>query len=189
MPLYSKLVENELAALIKQGDEAAFAEIYDRYWEELLRSAYRILRDKEACMDVLQEVFVWYWTHRENLVLNSVKAYLLIAVKYQIANYLRKAKVRLQYIKNIELLGVEKMFEEDLLEIKEFKAMLEHFTAELPERCREVFNLSRNQHLTNKEIATKLGISEKTVEMQITIALKRLRLRLDSYSAFIFFLL
>jgi RNA polymerase sigma-70 factor (ECF subfamily) len=186
MSLYRKLSDNELTALIKAGDVAAFTEIYDRYWEELLHSAYRVLKEKDACMDVLQEVFVWYWTHRENLLLNSVKAYLLVAVKYQVANYIRSAKVRLKYVQKTELLEIEQYYEEDLIEVKEFKAMLAHFTADLPARCREVFNLSRNEHLTNKEIANKLGISEKTVEMQITIALKRLRFRLGKYSAFLF---
>jgi RNA polymerase sigma-70 factor (ECF subfamily) len=189
MSLYSKYNDTELVLLIREGNADAFAEIYNRHWEELLRSAYRILREKDACMDVLQEVFVWYWTHRDSLILNSVKAYLHVAVKFQVANYIRRAKVRDRYVQKTELLQLEESHDENLLELKEFKAMLAGFTADLPDRCREVFHLSRNEHFSNKEIASKLGISEKTVEMQITIALKRLRLQIDKHSAFLFFFL
>ena len=186
--MYNKLSDVELTALLKEGDHAAFTEIYERYWEELLRSAHRILKDREACMDVLQEVFVWFWTHREDLVLNSVKAYLLTAVKYQVANFIRSAKVREAYVQRTEMLVVGESYEDDILEVKELKAMIAGITADLPEKCREVFRLSRDEHLSNKEIASKLGISEKTVEMQITIALKRLRTQIKSHSAFhIFF--
>lgn len=189
MSLYSKYNDIELVLLIREGNADAFAEIYNRHWEELLRSAYRILKEKDACMDVLQEVFVWYWTHRDSLILNSVKAYLHVAVKFQVANYIRRAKVRDRYVQKTELLQMEESHDENLLELKEFKAMLAGFTADLPGRCREVFHLSRNEHFSNKEIASKLGISEKTVEMHITIALKRLRLQIDKHSAFLFFFL
>lgn len=189
MPLYTNHRDDELVLLIKAGDADAFAEIYNRHWQELLAAAFKILKEKDACMDVLQEVFVWYWTHRENLSLNSVKAYLHVAVKYQVANYIRSAKVREKYVHKTELLDVQSGYHQDLLELKEFKTMLAAFTTALPDRCREVFQLSRYENLTNKEIASKLGISEKTVEMQITIALKRLRTQLARHSAFLFFFL
>lgn len=189
MAAYRAYTDEELADLLRQGDHAAYTEIYNRYWEEMLKSAQRILKDREACMDVLQEVFVWLWTHKDELVLNSVKAYLLTAVKYQVANFIRNSKVREAYVQRTELLQMDEIYEDDLLEVKELKAMIVHFTSELPARCREIFGLSRNEHLSNKEIAAKLGISEKTVEMQITIALKRLREKVKGNSAFLGFFL
>lgn len=189
MSLYTEHHDDDLVLLIKEGDREAFAEIYNRYWEELLQLAFRVLKEKDSCMDILQEVFVWYWTHRESLNLNSVRAYLRVAVKYQVANYIRSAKVRQLYVQRTELLQLNDSYEDDQLEIKEFKSMLAGFTQSLPDRCREVFQLSRYENLSNREIADKLGISEKTVEMQITIALKRLKLHMVRHSAFMFFFL
>jgi RNA polymerase sigma-70 factor (family 1) len=189
MAAYSTYTDQELTALLLQDDEAAYTEIYNRYWEELLKSAYRILKDRDACMDVLQEVFVWLWTHRDSLVLNSIKAYLLTAVKYQVANFIRSSRVREAYVQHTALLQPDEAYEDDLLEMKELKAMIAHCTATLPGRCQQVFNLSRNENLSNREIATRLGISEKTVEMQMTIALKRLREKVKGHSAFLGFFL
>ena len=188
MRLMQELNDEDLMSLLKQGDQFAFDELYSRYWEILLKDAYRILKDKDACMDVLQEVFVWFWFHRETLVLDSVRAYLFTAIKYQIANYLRSAKVREAYVVRAELLQQEHTYQDDVLEVKELKRLIEFFTAELPARCQEIFRLSRQDYLSNKEIAQRLGIAEKTVEMQITIALKRLRSKISQHSAFhIFF--
>lgn len=183
-----QLNDLDLMSLLKKGDEAAFDELYNRYWEILLKEAHRILKDRDACMDVLQEVFVWFWLHRETLVLDAVKAYLFTAVKYQVANYLRSAKVREAYVLRTEFLTQEQTYHDDVLEVKELKALIAFFTAELPERCQKIFRLSREDYLSNKEIAQRLGIAEKTVEMQITIALKRLRSKISQHSAFhIFF--
>jgi len=181
MNRYSNLKDGELAALINSGDEIAFKEIYNRHWEELVSSAFRILKEKDACMDVVQEVFVWYWIHRETLTIKYVKQYLLLAVKYQVANYIRHEKVRNKYVESVNAIGGKHSYNEEALEIKEFKELISHFTEDLPERCKEIFYLSRNENLTNKEIANKLQISEKTVEMQITIALKRLRLKIGKF--------
>lgn len=180
---YSAYTDLELVALLQRGDRAAFTEIYERHWQSLLHTAQRILNDKEACMDLLQEVFVWLWTHREEAEPSSLKGYLTTAVKYQVANFIRNSKVRDKYILHTESLGLTEVYEDDPLELKELKEVITKVTATLPARCQEVFNLSRNEHKSNKEIAGMLGISEKTVEMQITIALKRLKTEVKKHSA------
>ncbi|WP_316818822.1 RNA polymerase sigma-70 factor [Pedobacter nyackensis] len=173
MVAYSKYTDQELVALLKNGSREAFNEIHDRYFEDLFRSAYNILRDRDTCMDIVQEVLIWFWEHRAQHQMASIKGYLLMATKYQTANYIRSSKVR----ENFRLKQVEEhySFNEESLELQELKSIIESFTAQLPERCREVFKLSREQHLSNKEIAEKLGISEKTVSVQILRALNKLR--------------
>src|SRR5688572_5064374 len=93
MIVYSRLSDDELMALLA-GDDAAFDEIYERYWSLLYRAAFNVLRDEDACMDVIQDVFIWFWEHRSDISFRSVKAYLLVAVKYKVANYIRNGKVR-----------------------------------------------------------------------------------------------
>lgn len=184
---YKTYSDQELLDTLKSGDRNAFKEIYNRHWEPLLHSAFRILEDKDACFDVLQEVFVWFWENRQTLEVRSIKAYLLMAVRYQVANYIRKGKVRQAYLDRNGFTNTESSYEVDDLEVKELKKIISDFTQGLPERCKQIFHLSRNEHLNNKEIAQKLGLSEKTVENQLTIALKRLKIKLGNQAAFLFF--
>lgn len=184
MAAYTALTDQELIAAMQHND-AVFDEIYERYWSVLYRSAFNVLREKEASMDVIQEVFIWFWEHRATIQVNSIKAYLLTAVKYKVANYIRNGKVRETFYDRIPKVELDTEFPDEMLELKELKEMISHFVMELPERCQEVFNMSRNEHLSNREIADRLGISEKTVENQINKALKRIRTNLGRSSAFI----
>lgn len=182
---YSSLSDEELVAFLK-NDAAAFNEIYERYWSVLYRAAFNVLKDEEGCMDVIQDVFIWFWESRSELKINSVKAYLLVAVKYKVANYIRNGKVRTSFYDRIPKVIGNPEFPDEVLEVKELREMIERFVVELPDRCQEVFRLSRKEHLTNKEIAERLGITEKTVENQINKALKQLKKNLGKFSVFIF---
>jgi len=181
MSYCSKFADEELLVLLKQSDEEAFTEIYNRHWESLYQSAFMVLKDRSACLDVLQEVFIWLWNNRTQLKITSIKAYLYVAVKYKIANSIRNGKARGNLHAIICDSIVDNPFCDSSLEVAELKKIIDQFTQELPYRCKEIFNLSRNEYLKNKEIASKLNISEKTVENQLTIALRRLRLKLGRY--------
>ena len=179
--------DSELLHQLNTGSRGAFDEIYRRHWHTMYRTAYTVLKDKSACMDVLQDVFVWIWEHRGALNVTSLGAYLVMAVRYKVANYIRHNRVHAAFFEQVEKLQVT---EETIspVELKELQTIISRFTLELPERCQQVFYLSRFEYLSNKEIATKLGISEKTVENQLTIALRKLRMKLGSFSAFNIFL-
>lgn len=189
MIVVTPLSDSELLALMGEDDRAAFSEIYNRYWRLLYQSAWNVLRDQEACMEVIQEVFVWLWEHRAGLQINSLPSYLKAAVKYKVTDVLRVNKVRDACFVNLdELDAINLSFEDEPLEIKELKAVIAQMSAKLPARARLVFELSRNEQLSNREIAEKLGITEKTVENQITIALRKLKLALGGLSIWLFFL-
>lgn len=175
--MFKELSDFELLTQVKRDSYGAFNEIYERHWDALFGAAYNILRDREACGDIVQDIFVWFWENRQVWELSSCRGYLLTAVKFKTANYLRNAKNRNIVIQKLSLSN-EAFSENELLEVRQLEAFIKMISDQLPERCREVFQLSRYGYLTNREIAVKLNISEKTVENQITIALKRLRQRL-----------
>jgi RNA polymerase sigma factor (sigma-70 family) len=103
-----------------------------------------------------------------------LQGYLYTAVKYKIANLIRHGKIRETLLDN--LLAADIIAEEiKELEIKELKNFITQLIEELPQRCREVFMLSRDEHLSHRQISERLGISEKTVDDHITRALKKLR--------------
>lgn len=173
---YEEHSDQELTSLLKEGDIAAFDEIYRRYAEPLYKFAWTILKDEAECTDVIQDIFVWLWENRSRAKISFIKSYLFAAVKLNLADHIRKSNRRAEIVAHAP--KQDEIFEEYELELKELKFLIREFVAALPERAREIFELSRNQYLSNKQIAEKLGISEKTVENQMTIILKKLRVNL-----------
>lgn len=184
---YSNLSDPELISLLKEGDELAFTEIYKRYWEFLYQSCYSILKDSDTCDDIVQEIFVWLWANKEKHITDSFKPYLYAAAKYKVANLIRHGKVKDAFFERSVYLN-QLSADENVMELKELKEIIAQFTSGLPERARMIFHLSRNELLSNKEIAERLGISEKTVENQMNINLKKLKGslgRLSFWSVFV----
>lgn len=175
MANYNVFSDQQLQSLLNEGDELAFTEIYNRHWKFLYTAAYNVLRHKEDTLDICQSIFMWMWeNHRDITIKTSLRAYLYTAVKYKVANLIRQGKVRESFLEDV--LGSEIRADEKLeLEIKELRHFISQLINELPDKCRDVFLLSRDEHLSHKQIAERLGISEKTVDDHITRALKKLR--------------
>lgn len=177
---YNSYGDRELIACLKEDDMAAFDEIYHRHADQIYRFLHRILQDQEQCNDVIQNVFAWLWEHRGSVQITSLKSYLFAAAKFNLASAIRVSKRR------AEILAEGPVFQEEtegsIFELKELKSLIASFTDSLPERAKEIFELSRNHYLTNKEIAQRLGITEKTVENQMTITLRKLRAHLGRLS-------
>lgn len=171
---YSKFTDQELIDLLKDGSHAAFNEVHHRYYAVLMRFAYNMISDRESCDDMVQDVFVWFWEHRSQHRMSSIKGYLLMAVKYQAAKFVRRGKVRENHLL-AELGKASYSLNEEKLELKELQAIITSFTHQLPEKCAAIFKMSREEQLSNREIADRLGISEVTVAVQIKRALDKLR--------------
>lgn len=187
---YESYPDEKLLKLIAKGDQSAFTVFYRRFWEEMYRAAFYVTRDEEISMDVVQEVFVWLWENRRSWNITHPRSYLRAAVKYKIANVIRSRKLRTAALERWEEInGDAHVSLSGEMEVRELRQVIFDFTGQLPPRCQEIFRLSRFEHLSNREIAHKLNISEKTVENQITIALRRLRRHLGRLASwFIFFL-
>jgi len=175
--------DQELISSISIGNQDAFSMLYDRHWADLYKFAFFILRDQDACKDIIQDVFVWVWENKQGLEIQSPKSYLRTAVKYKIANYIRSGNIRESFFEGAakfdfvtSIPGVN-----ELAELKELNNIIQITVSNLPLKCKEIFKLSREGNLSNKEIAEQLGISVKTVENQITIALHRIRTNVEPY--------
>lgn len=169
--------DKELISSISRGDKDAFNVLYRRHWADLYKFAFFILRDKDACKDIIQDVFIWVWEHRERLEMQSPKSYLKSAVKYKIANYIRTGNIRSSFFEETAQVAVAESIPEavEITELKELTHIIQLSVSNLPVKCQRIFRLSREENLSNREIARQLGISVKTVENQITIAIHRLR--------------
>ena len=185
---YTALPDAELITLMKGDDHAAFNEIYNRYWKFLLQAAYQVSRHRADSLDICQTVFLWLWENRANIrIIASLKGYLYNAVKFKLANLIRNGKVRETLFDDLEAIDIH-TYKSNELELKQLQDFIHQLIHELPVRCREVFLLSRNEQLSHKEIAERLGISEKTVEDHITRAIGKLRGPLERLALiFLFF--
>ncbi|MBC9932011.1 RNA polymerase sigma-70 factor [Chitinophaga qingshengii] len=172
----------ELISLLKRGDVGAFDQLYSRHWSGMYQAAFYLLRDQHACMDIVQDIFTWLWEKREQLDIQAVPSYLRSAVRFKVANYIRSGKIRDEFY--TVLAGMswpETAGPQDFLELNDLKLIIAQVVNNLPEKCREIFLLSRDGQLTNQQIADLLNISIKTVEAQKTIALKRIRAAVDPH--------
>lgn len=175
---YSSLEDAELLLLLRKEHEDAFAEIYNRYWKLLYHTAYNIIQDQSIAQDIVQDVFIAVWQHRSTTEIRSLKAYLQQAVRFQVLKSIRAQKVDTLFYKRLAEVTADIIYENPLL-VKEQETFIKYILESLPEDCRYVFMLSREEHLTYKQIANKLNISEKTVEKKMSISLKLIRIALQ----------
>ncbi len=181
MNSYSRLIDSELLDLLRLGEQGAFTEIYVRYWQKLFTVAANKIGDLEEAREIVQNIFVSLWDRREVLeVTGSLGSYLAVSVKYRVINGLDRLHSRQQYIERLNLTEVDDSTQQ-WLEFMELKERLAQLVADLPEKCRLVFTLSREQGYSQKEIAAELGISEKTVEGHMTKAIKSIKSGLNSF--------
>ena len=190
MPVFQEHSDQELFDLLKENNQQAFTEIYDRYKEVLHRYAYKWLQDREAVKDVIQDLFTMLWTKRDTLTFNqNLSGYLYISVRNAILRKVQQEDRNNTYADSLRDYTEKGISVTDhLLREKQLRAIIEQEISALPDKMREVFELSRNEYLSHAEIAEKLGISEHTVRTHVKKALKILRGRLGIYM-FLYFLL
>ncbi|MGV8136966.1 MAG: RNA polymerase sigma-70 factor [Mangrovibacterium sp.] len=170
-----------LYSKIKQGDEDAFNQLFNLYYSRLCFFADKLVHDFDLCRSVVQDVFVDIWINRESLDVHfSLKSFLFQSVKNRALNVLKHRKVEARFVEEQQKKN-EPFSAQDLIEEAELNDRINSAIHELPLKCREIFILCRFEELRYSEIADRLNISVKTVEMQISIALKKIRQKLTDY--------
>ncbi|KRT17860.1 hypothetical protein ASU31_00780 [Pedobacter ginsenosidimutans] len=176
MSTFSKFTDDELLLLITQGKVGAFEEVYERYWAKLYNSAHKRLDNHAICEEVVQDVFVKFWEKRFQInVSSALSSYLYTAVKYSVIDYYRRELLKNTFLTDKRSQSPLDNSNEENIFLYDLKKHIERVVESLPEKCRKVYQLSRNENKTNKEIAVLLNISEKTVEGHLTIALKSIK--------------
>jgi len=186
MSAYSTYSDQELVAAIKDRDQLAFAQVYDRYLPLLLRHAVDMLRDEEQARDVVQDIFQMLWEKAGELEIHtSLSSFLYASTRFRILKQIRHSKVAEAYAATLQQemeSGIASTDEQ--LEEKELRKKIEEGISRLPAKMREVFELSRMQELSHKEIAKQLNLSDHTVKRQVSNALKIMRESLNKGLSF-----
>ena len=168
---------------LRNGKEAAFRQLFYAHYDPLYRHAFKYLNDSQVAEEMVQDAFVNIWENRQKIeIRTSLEGYLFTSVRNLCLNYLKSKYARSRTL-TVELSTIaEEANEADHEPVSdELRARLAQGLAQLPEKCRIIFNLSRNGGMTYQEIADELGISKETVKTQIKVALHKLRAFLRDY--------
>lgn len=181
------MIDNQkLAKKIKQGDIRAYELLFKAYYQALCNFANSYLNNMSESEDLVQEVFVKIWDKRHDIdITSSIKSYLYQAVKNSCFNQLKHQKVQNKHKEHVFHQSDSSIDFNSQIETKQLSLLIEEAIKEMPKKRREIFYLSRRESLKYKEIAEKLNISVKTVETQMGLALKHLRIQLKSYLSII----
>lgn len=174
-----QLSEEQALHLLRAGERKGMEWIFYQYYDTLVRFATPILKSEEVARDTVQEVFINVWRLREQLQVDlNLKAYLFTSVRNKSFNVIKKHEREVWLNDDsdtFELMAGVSNATQDLLTDRSLQRSLEHALGKISPKCRQVFQLSRFEGYSYKQIAACLGISEKTVENQMGKALQILR--------------
>ena len=170
---------------LREGDMGSYETLFHRYYPTFFAFARGMLKDAGAAEDIIQNVFMKIWIHREALdETMSIKNYIYVLSKREVFNYLR-AKYNTHVVLTEDMMTLEQSSstDEPTTDYRELREAVQSVIDTMPPKRRSVFCLSRFKSLTNQEIADKLGISIRTVEKHIELALRTFKEQLGSFFA------
>lgn len=177
-------IDQQLARRIKKSDVQAFDQLYERYSQRLYGFAFSMLKNKEDAKEVVQETFLKIWNKRTAIDSSRSLQAFLFSVSYNLVIDLFRNRAKDQdFLARLKAhVNEESLAADELVQLKELADEVHRLVNELPQKRRAIYLMSREEGLSHKEIAHQLGVTEKTVENQITLSLKHIRARLNSGS-------
>lgn len=173
-----------ILAKIREGDIKAFEDVFRRYYSPLCWYAMSITGSMEAAEEIVEELFYGFWKNRESLpIFRSMKSYLYAAVRNQSFQYCEHQEVRNRY-REFVLSGEDQAQDvgpQEQMEYSELKRLIDITLTGMPERRLRIFRMHRVEGKKYTEIASQLSLSVKTVEAEMTKALKTLRKEIENY--------
>ncbi|MBK3516722.1 RNA polymerase sigma-70 factor [Carboxylicivirga marina] len=168
---------------IERGDENAFQEVFIRYYTQLVVFARKVVVDDDLARELVQDVIVNFYEKRKELKIHtSLRAHLYQSVRNRCLNQIKHSQIRRDHHANIYLTQKNtEAYVDDKLEETELEQKIFSIIQTLPNQCKKIFEMSRFEGVSNQEIADKLNLSKRTVETQISKALKVLRKNLAGY--------
>jgi RNA polymerase sigma-70 factor (family 1) len=164
--------------LIQNKDSAkAFAQLYDRYWEQLYNIVYWRVCDEQVSKDIIQDVFITIWVKRTFIhIEHSLEAYLKVATRNKVLNYFKSEAARIKH-SNVAagFAAPQVQTPVEIIAAKDLSASFKAEVAHLPAKMREIFILNKEHGLTIEAIAYRLSLSRQTVKNQLTSASKKVR--------------
>ncbi len=190
MQLIQGIHEKSLIERLRKGDQTAFELLFHFYYPGLVVYATQFTTDRNEAEEIVQDFFVRFWQkHNQLSPSDSLKSYLFLSVKNGSLNFLKHKKVEERYIREMSELSVTHLvYDPEFYVSSELQEKVKNAIDLLPEKCREIFIMSRIRGMKNEEIADELNLSKRTVETQISKALKVMRIELKEYAGLLILL-
>lgn len=191
-------IGTEISKRIRENDEKAFEIVFHAWYASLIRFCNEYVLEIETARNIAQSVYMKLWERRHLIDENaSLKAFIYTMARNECISYLKHLKAEARFFKNTTARFADQMHAYDALteldfariDLEKIEEIVDDTIAGLPERCREIFQMSRYQNLKNREIAEQLGITVKAVEANLTRAIKTLKENLKDYGPFVVFFL
>lgn len=175
--------EKDLIEGVIRGDQTAFEILFRFYYPGLTIYARQFISDSVMAEEIVQDFFVRFWDKHQSIKpTESIKSYFFSSIKNSSLNVLKHQKIEEKYIREMTEMSEDNLlYDPNLYIASELQEKIKHAIELLPERCREIFLMSRIKGFSNDEIAKQLEISKRTVETHISNALKILRIELKDY--------
>lgn len=186
MPELSNMTDSELLEKIQMDDHSAFGELYKRHWKSLYNSAFKRLPEEEVCKDIIQDVFADFWLRRNKVEIEKVGAYLYTAVRFQVLKYFSRNNVSVHFLQPLEDILDASLSADHKLKEKEFEILLESWMESQPEKRLAIYKMHIHEELSTAEIASRLSVSQKTVQNQLGTSFRSLRAKMTSILTFSF---
>ena len=175
-PRHEVDIEALIMRVIEHDDYYAFESLFKKMYNPLCQFCIKFVKSPEVSEELVSDVFYSIWKNRNRLIISSPKAYLFTSVRNKAFDHLRKVKKQIHCdIENATNIPSDTANSQEILVLRELTVSMEKSIARLPKQCRLIYELSRDQGLKYKEIASILQVSVKTVETQMGRALKHLR--------------
>ena len=180
-----------LVIALKQDDKQAFTRLFHAYYKDLVLFGGTYIPEKSTCEDIVQNIFLKLWNDRKSLVIeNSLKSYLLKAVRNYCLDELLHRRIIDEHIAyELKSDSIDIDTTENYILYSDLCRQLKNALEQLPPQEREVFEMSRLENIKYQEIANRLNISVRTVEVRISKALKQLRILLKDFYLLLFLFL
>jgi len=164
-----------LVRRLNTSDTKAFSHLFDMFWEDMYLRAFTLVQNEPIAKDIIQEIWIDVWNRRKFLHDKNFEAYLHKAVRNNCYKHFRTKKFDTVHLEVIESLAIHTSKTEQKHNLTATQQKVDCAIRKLPKRCQEIFKLSRQQDVPNEKIALDLGISKRTVENQLSRALKTIR--------------
>lgn len=186
MPDQTLYTDFELNALLQQGNEASFTQIFNRYWDKLYFIAHKHLKSSQLAEEIVQDVFLTLWEKRETLTIHSLPLYLAAMTRYAV--YHKLAGQKKQQVIGMQGIINEPSTSKDLeyLDNRLLIEIIEKLSNQLPKKCRMVFIQNKLMDIPLQQVADNMNISSKTAEAHLTKALKSMRKNIGDAYSFLF---